>query len=118
MVHVNFVAVPELLVDPSGELKDIDRNYLAFHVKHLGFGKFKYSFKEHVALRNLAERANASKKFINEFDRTYNFLYWMTIRARHNKINSIGGMCWDVAIKNYADYAETIEKESAKRGRR
>ena len=116
MVHVDFVALPELTREPPGKLPEIDQKYLQSHASSRGLTKYDYSDEEHKRRRKLAMDNNASEEFIHNFDRTFNFIYWMTIRARTGKINSIGGMCYDIALKNYADLAEVTEKESAKPG--
>jgi len=111
MVYADFVALSELTREPHGKLPEIDQKYLQDHAKFKGLVKYNYNDDEHKRLRKLATDANASKTFIHNFDRTFNFIYWMTIRARTCKINSIGGMCYDIALKNYADLAEVIERE-------
>ena len=118
MAHADFIALPELVRDPPGKLPEIDREYLTSHASSRGWIKYDYSDEEHARLRTLAEKLNASKKFVKEFNRNYNFIYWMTMRARSGKINSMGGICYDIALQNYAEMADKIAKESAKRGRR
>lgn len=118
MAHADFMALPELVRAPPGKLPEIYWAYLKNHARFRGLIKYDYSDEEHARLRTLAEEVNANKEFVKEFDRNYNFIYWMTIRARSGKINSIGGMCYDIALQNYAEMADKIAKESAKRGRR
>ena len=118
MPHADFIALPELVRDPPGKLPEIDREYLKSHARSRGWIKYDYSDEEHARLRTLTEKLNACKKFVKEFNRNYNFIYWMTISARAGKINSMGGMCYDIALQNYTEMADIIEKEHASEQRK
>jgi hypothetical protein len=79
MPHAAFVALPELVRDPPGRLPELDREYLKSHARFRDLID-DYSDEQHARPRTLAEEANASKEFVKEFNRNYNFIYWMTMK--------------------------------------
>ena len=112
MVHVDFLADADLDLDPHSELPETDIACLTWHVRERGISGFNYTFEEHARLRCLAQEASLRIELIQSFDRTYNFIYWMTRKVRTGVLNSISGMCYDIALKNYAKIAQIIEKSS------
>jgi hypothetical protein len=92
-------------------MEEIDYELLLAHAASRGLRNYKYSEERHKQIRSLAQKANQRQELIDYLDRNYNFIYWMTRKVRLGTINSIGGMCYDIALQNYAEITEKIDRE-------
>jgi hypothetical protein len=71
--------------------------------------KYDFSRREYIRLRRSASKNHVDKRLLHEFDRDYCFTHVMARRIRTGAHNSMTGMCYDVAIRNYARIAGIIE---------
>lgn len=109
-IHVDFVATDELLRRGSRRIPKIDQEYIVSHARWKGIKKYDYTDQEHSRLKRLAEKARLCKDLIEEFDRDYRFIRALARKLRTGVHNAMTGMCYDIAICNYARIATIIEK--------
>ena len=109
---VTFVALDELVQPPPGPLAEIDAELLVEHAASRGLQNYQYGQERHRQIRALAEKAGLSHAFLEELDRNYNFIYWMARKVRVGTINSISGMCYDIALKNYDRMCKWVEERA------
>jgi hypothetical protein len=71
-----------------------------------------YNEEEYAYLRRTAQQLHFSPEVTGDLDKNYSFVHDMTRKVMTGAINSITGMCYDVAILNYAGDARPIERWS------
>jgi len=109
----DYLAVQELLRQPKSDLPRPDQRDLISHAASRGIRNFRYGKDYHCRLLSLAEKAHLTPEAVAQFDRDFNYIHWMTLKVKAGTINSISGMCYDIAIKNYSEIAKIILKQAA-----
>ena len=77
-----------------------------------GITEYTYSETEYQNLRSLAKKMHLSHEVIHDLDHNYEGAHSLCEYRllKRGRMNAIAGMCWDIAIKNYHDVAELIER--------
>lgn len=88
-----------------------EQNYIAEYARLLGVVEFDYSKQEYTRLRKLGKKAHINKKLIRKFVRAYCFTHSFARRIRTGAHNSMTGICWNGAIRQYAEVALIIERK-------
>ena len=90
-------------------LPGIDRELIVDHARSRGINTHCFTKLEYLNFRNLAQKMHLRQGILEEFDKDYEFTHSMARKVRTGAINSISGMCYVIAIYNYAKIANTIE---------
>ena len=92
------------------DLPQIDQEYVTSHARSRGINDYDFTWDEYTRLRKLAEKMHLRDGLIQEFNKDYSFIHRLASSVRTGAINSITGMCYDVAFCNYALLARKIER--------
>jgi hypothetical protein len=87
-----------------------DQKRVIRHARWSGIQKYDFTYQEYARLRNLALHFHLKEELIAEFDKDFRFMHECPRLMRTGRFNSITGICYDIAVKNYAEIAGTIEK--------
>ena len=78
--------------------------------------QYEFTRQEYRRLRELARKARLDPEEIEEFDRDYCFTHIMARKLRTGAHNAMTGICYDVAVRNYARIGDAIQGQWDRRG--
>lgn len=101
-------AIPNF-TDESAQ--DVEQPFIAHYAaSRWGITNWNYSDEEYSTLRNYVLSLHLNDGTLAELDKCFAFIHEQARAMRTGAHNSMTGMCYDIAIRNYANVAETIEK--------